>query len=53
MPNFDEYAQTAGAALPVKRIGVPADIAHAVLFLMTNPFTTGSVIGIDGGGLLA
>ena len=53
IPHFDEFAQTAGAALPVKRIGVPADIAHAVLFLMTNPFTTGSVLGIDGGGLLA
>lgn len=52
-PNFEEFARTAGAALPVKRIGVPADIAHAVLFLMTNPYMSGSVLGIDGGGLLA
>ena len=50
IPNLDEVAPTLGAALPVKRIGAPADIAHAVLFLMTNPFTTGSVLGIDGGG---
>ena len=51
-PNFDEFAKTAGAGLPVKRIGTPGDLADAVLFLMTNPYVAGTVLGVDGGGLL-
>ena len=35
--------------LPVGQIGRPEDIAHAVLFLMENEFTTGSVLHVDGG----
>jgi NAD(P)-dependent dehydrogenase (short-subunit alcohol dehydrogenase family) len=35
--------------LPVRRIGRPADIAHAIVFLMENEFTTGSVLHVDGG----
>lgn len=35
--------------LPVGRIGVPADLAHAAAFLMENEFTTGSVLSVDGG----
>jgi NAD(P)-dependent dehydrogenase (short-subunit alcohol dehydrogenase family) len=35
--------------LPTGRIGRPADIAHAVLFLLENEFTTGTVLPIDGG----
>jgi NAD(P)-dependent dehydrogenase (short-subunit alcohol dehydrogenase family) len=52
-PDFEAYSKSAGAALPARRIGTTADVAHAVLFLMTNGFTTGSVLGIDGGGLVA
>ena len=51
-PNADEFIKTVGASLPVGRIGVPADIAQAVLFLMTNTFTTGTTLGIDGGSLI-
>jgi NAD(P)-dependent dehydrogenase (short-subunit alcohol dehydrogenase family) len=51
-PNFDEFARTTGAQLPVKRIGAASDVAHAVLFLMENPYVSGSTLGIDGGGLL-
>jgi NAD(P)-dependent dehydrogenase (short-subunit alcohol dehydrogenase family) len=36
--------------LPVKRLGQAEDAAHAILFLMTNPFTTGQVVRSDGGG---
>ena len=39
-------------ALPVQRIGDPEDLARAYLFAMTNGFVTGSVIDVDGGGLL-
>ncbi|WP_434047884.1 MULTISPECIES: SDR family oxidoreductase [Sorangium] len=35
--------------LPVGRVGAPADIADAALFLMGNGFTTGEVLHIDGG----
>jgi len=35
--------------LPVRRIGRVEDIAEAVLFLTQSPFTTGSVLHIDGG----
>jgi NAD(P)-dependent dehydrogenase (short-subunit alcohol dehydrogenase family) len=39
-------------ALPVKRVGVPAELAQAYLFVMTNGFVTGALIDVDGGGLL-
>lgn len=35
--------------LPVGRIGTPADLAHAAIFLMENEFTTGTVLDVDGG----
>jgi len=40
------------AALPVQRVGAPEELAGAYLFAMTNGFVTGSVIDVDGGGLL-
>ena len=38
-----------GAELPVGRAGTAEDVAHAVFFLMTNGFTTGSILDVDGG----
>ncbi|MEU5994645.1 SDR family oxidoreductase [Spirillospora sp. NPDC047418] len=38
--------------LLVGRIGKPAEIAHAALFLMTNGYVTGTTLHIDGGHLL-
>jgi NAD(P)-dependent dehydrogenase (short-subunit alcohol dehydrogenase family) len=40
------------AKLPVGRIGSADDVAAAALFLMTNPYMTGSAIEIAGGGHL-
>jgi NAD(P)-dependent dehydrogenase (short-subunit alcohol dehydrogenase family) len=37
------------ARLPARRIGTPADIAHAARFLMENAFVTGTVLHVDGG----
>lgn len=37
------------ARLPVGRIGAPADIAAAALFLMQNGFVTGECLHVDGG----
>ena len=43
----------AAATLPVRRVGQPEDVAEAILMLMTNPFTTGSTLFIDGGGMIS
>ena len=48
----DAVLAAAGAKLPVGRIGRPDEIAHAVLFLMTNGYVTGINLVVDGGGLL-
>ena len=45
---FKAFAATA----PVKRVGRPEEVAQTVLYLMTNPFTTGSTLYVDGGYLL-
>ncbi len=41
--------QEAAASIPVKRIARPEEIAHTVLYLMSNTYTTGSTIYVDGG----
>jgi NAD(P)-dependent dehydrogenase (short-subunit alcohol dehydrogenase family) len=38
-----------GAQVPLGRIGHPQDLGHAAVFLMTNSYTTGSVLHVDGG----
>jgi NAD(P)-dependent dehydrogenase (short-subunit alcohol dehydrogenase family) len=45
------FADTA-AALPVGRIGEPEDIAEGFVFLMDQPFATGSILTLDGGTVL-
>jgi NAD(P)-dependent dehydrogenase (short-subunit alcohol dehydrogenase family) len=35
--------------IPIGRVGKPEEIAHAVLYLLTNRYTTGSTLYIDGG----
>jgi NAD(P)-dependent dehydrogenase (short-subunit alcohol dehydrogenase family) len=47
----DMLAKT-GAALPVGRVGEGEDIARQILAFMTIGFATGSVIYLDGGGLV-
>ena len=37
------------AAVPVKRAGVPDEIAHGAIFIVTNDYFTGRVLEIDGG----
>jgi NAD(P)-dependent dehydrogenase (short-subunit alcohol dehydrogenase family) len=41
------------ARLPVGRVGTPEDVAQLALMIMQNGFLTGTVIDLDGGGLLA
>lgn len=52
-PDYEELKSRLTASLPVGRIGKPEDLAHAVLFLMGNPYTTGTVLQVDGGALIA
>lgn len=41
-------------ATPLKRLGLPEDLAHAVLFLIeSGDFMTGAAIPVDGGRLIA
>ena len=41
-----------GAALPVGRVGEPADIARTYLYLMQEGYSTGQIVVVDGGGVL-
>ncbi|MCV7149821.1 SDR family oxidoreductase [Mycolicibacterium pyrenivorans] len=40
------------AGLPIPRVGRPEEVAHAVVFLITNEFVTGVVLPVDGGAAL-
>ncbi|MEA3150811.1 MAG: 3-oxoacyl-[acyl-carrier protein] reductase, partial [Gammaproteobacteria bacterium] len=37
------------APVPLKRLGRPDEIAHAVQFIVENDFFTGRCIDLDGG----
>ena len=55
MPDQAREEMFSGVAqsLPVKRVGLPSDIASVAIELMSNSFITGTVIDVDGGGLLS
>ena len=38
--------------IPLARLGKPAEIAEAVLFLANSRYTTGQVLGVDGGFII-
>jgi NAD(P)-dependent dehydrogenase (short-subunit alcohol dehydrogenase family) len=48
----DGLFRSAGAALPVGRVGEAEDIAEAYLFFLREKYATGHVLVVDGGGLL-
>ena len=48
----DDLRRRVADALPVRRMGTPEDVAHAAVFLMTNPQVTGTVLEITGGETL-
>jgi NAD(P)-dependent dehydrogenase (short-subunit alcohol dehydrogenase family) len=37
---------------PARRVGTADDLVQAVLFAIGNPFVTGTVLHVDGGGRL-
>lgn len=53
--GFDEdsFLESSGVDRPLERIGVPQDIAHAVLFLASDlsSWITGATMVVDGGGI--
>jgi 2-dehydro-3-deoxy-D-gluconate 5-dehydrogenase len=50
-----EALQQFAQLIPLKRLGMPGDIARTVLFLASDPasYMTGAQIVVDGGRLLA
>jgi NAD(P)-dependent dehydrogenase (short-subunit alcohol dehydrogenase family) len=46
------FKATAGR-LPVGRIGTAEDVAHSVVYVATNGFSTGAVVRVDGGSTIA
>ncbi|MEU9078934.1 SDR family oxidoreductase [Kitasatospora sp. NPDC048538] len=38
---------------PARRVGTPDDLVKAVLYAVDNPYVTGTVLHVDGGGRLA
>jgi NAD(P)-dependent dehydrogenase (short-subunit alcohol dehydrogenase family) len=47
-----EMLENIAATLPVRRVGEGEDIAKQILAFMTNGFATGSIVYLDGGGLV-
>jgi len=45
----DKMLAAMASSLPVGRVGTPQDIAQAILFLLTNGYTTGTVLHVEGG----
>lgn len=44
-----ELKERVQSTFPARRSGTAADVGHAALFLMTNPYVTGTVIEVSGG----
>jgi len=44
-----EYLRSFASKLPVRRVGRPEDVAKAVLYLILNGYTTGTVLEVHGG----
>src|SRR6478672_12062678 len=48
----EEMLAKAAAALPVRRVGLGADVAQQIVGCMANGFMTGSIVYLDGGALI-
>lgn len=50
--GFDDIRDHVRAQVPLRRIGTPEEVAEAVLWLADAAYTTGEVLGTDGGAHL-
>lgn len=46
---WDQMSSAWAKKIPAGRIGTTDDIAHAAMFLMTNGYTTGTTLHVEGG----
>ncbi len=49
----DDFLRTIAERNPARRVGTPDDLIKAVLYAIDNPYVTGTVLHVDGGGRLA
>lgn len=49
----DALFETVGSGQPVGRVGDAAEVAASYLYLMSSRYSTGSVVTVDGGAVLA
>jgi len=50
--DVEALRKKVATAFPARRVGTIADVGHAAVFLMTNPYVTGTVLEVSGGELL-
>ena len=50
--DVEEIRAKVRAKFPARRLGTAGDVGHAAVFLMTNPYVTGTVLEVSGGELL-
>jgi NAD(P)-dependent dehydrogenase (short-subunit alcohol dehydrogenase family) len=51
-PVRDKFFEQARAVMPARRIGSIQDIGHCAVFIMTNPYISGTTIEVSGGETL-
>jgi len=51
-PVRDKFFERARAIMPARRIGSIQDIGHCAVFIMTNPYISGTTIEVSGGETL-
>ncbi|MFJ5234912.1 SDR family oxidoreductase [Kitasatospora sp. NPDC088391] len=49
----EAFLRSVAARNPARRVGTPEDLVKAVLYAVDNPYVTGTVLHVDGGGRLA
>ncbi|MFC3894183.1 SDR family oxidoreductase [Lentzea rhizosphaerae] len=52
-PDASQLYADVAATLPLQRVGEVEEIAHAYLYLMTQPWATGTILTVDGGTVIA
>ena len=50
--ELPEQLQKMGSGIPLGRVGYADEVALAILYCITNPYITGTVMDVDGGMLL-